>query len=439
MRVAVVGTGYVGLTTGACLASLGHDVTCVDVDVARVEAVNERRAPFYEPGLAELLASDRLRASTDLAAAARESDVIVIAVGTPESDDGVDLSHVSAAARAIGAALRDSSRYHVVVVKSTVPPGTTDTLVRTEIEDASGLSLGEFGLAMNPEFLRQGSAVADFLVPDRIVVGSSDKRTRDVLAELYSAFDCPFVFTTLRNAELAKYASNALLATLISFSNEIAAICEVTPETDVREIMHTLHLDRRWSPVVDGVRIEPEILGFLWAGCGFGGSCLPKDLNGLRAYARSRGVAPALLDATAAINEARPSLLVRLAERELGTLAGSEVALVGLTFKAGTDDLRRSPALEVLDRLRAAGAAVRGYDPLVSAFDGVELAETAEAALTGADAAIVVSAPREAADWDWRNLLARMRRPVVVDGRGSLDSVEWPASARYLTVGCVNE
>ena len=364
--------------------------------------------------------------------------MIVIAVGTPEGPDGIDLAHVRSAAEAIGEAIAGSDRYHVVAVKSTVPPGTTDTLVRDAVERTSGLEDGSFGLAMNPEFLRQGSAVPDFLDPDRIVVGYSDARARDVMSELYASFDCPKELTTLRNAELTKYASNALLATLISFSNEIAEICEATPGTDVREIMRALHLDRRWSPVVDGVRIEPRILDFLWAGCGFGGSCLPKDVNALRAYARAVGVEPSLLDATAAINERRPSLLVRLAEQELGGLRDSEIALVGLTFKAGTDDVRRSPAVEVLDGLRAAGAQVRGYDPFLSSFHGIDVSRSAAVALADADAAIVISAPADAATWDWRALCGAMRRPVVVDGRGSLAGVDWPAASRYLTVGRVN-
>jgi UDPglucose 6-dehydrogenase/GDP-mannose 6-dehydrogenase len=438
MKVTVVGSGYVGLTTGACLAAAGHDVTCVDVDPARVAAVEARRAPFYEPGLAELLGSDRLHASTDLVEAARASEVIMIAVGTPESASGVDLSFIGDAASAIGESLRGSSRYHVIAVKSTVPPGTTDVVVCEAVEAGSGLEAGQFGLAMNPEFLRQGSAVADSLHPDRIVVGHSDERTRQVMAELYGSHDCPIVFTSIRNAELAKYASNALLATLVSFSNEIASICEATPETDVRRVMEILHLDRRWSPLVDGKRIEPGILGFLWAGCGFGGSCLPKDVNGLRAYARAVGVEPALLDATAAINESRPALLVRLAEHELGSLSDADVAVIGLAFKPGTDDLRRSPALEVIDGLRVAGAAVRGYDPIVTAADGVDVTGSIEEALAGADAAIVVSPPADAGSWDWPRLCNSMRRRLVIDGRGTLAGLDWPQAVRYLTVGRVN-
>jgi UDPglucose 6-dehydrogenase len=446
MRVCVVGAGYVGLTTAACLADRGHEVACVDVDPARVALVQEGRVPFHEPGLAELLqaglASGRLRVTGDLAGAVRDAELTVLAVGTPERDGAIHLSYVERAAGEIGQALRDAGGYRVVVVKSTVPPGTTDTLVREAVEQGSGLAAGEFGLCANPEFLREGSAVADFLEPDRIVIGRLDERSGAVLARAYESFDCPVVLTTLRNAELAKYAANALLATLISFSNELAAVCEATPGTDVREVLRAVHLDRRLTPVVDGTRVEPGILSFLWAGCGFGGSCLPKDVNALRAYARAAGADPALLDAVAGINGARPPVLSRFAEAELGSLDGAEVTVLGLAFKPGTDDLRASPALAVVDDLLARGARVRAYDPLVASVDGLEgrvrLCATPEEALADADAALLVTAPPGVARWDWAALCSSMRRPVVVDGRGALADVAWPAAARYLAVGRVN-
>jgi UDPglucose 6-dehydrogenase len=441
VRLAIVGAGYVGLTTAACLAR-EHDVNCVDADGERVACVREGRVPFHEPGLPELvrdgLASGRLRVSADVAGAVRASEVTLLAVGTPEAPDGIDLSYVRAAAEAVGRALRGGGGYHVVAVKSTVPPGTTDTLVREALEAGSGLAAGEFGLCANPEFLREGSAVADFVEPDRIVIGSLDARSAETLARVYGAFDCPVVRTSLRDAELTKYASNALLATLISFSNEIAAICEATAGTDSREVLRALHLDRRLSPLVDGRRIEPEILGFLAAGCGFGGSCLPKDVNALRAYARGRGVEPALLDAVVCVNTRRPSLLAQLVEAELGTLEAAAVTVLGVAFKPGTDDVRASPALAVVESLRAAGARVRAYDPLVAAYDGLELCPTPEAALAAADAAVVVTPPAGIRSWDWPALCASMRRALVVDGRAALAGLDWPHGARYVTIGRVN-
>ncbi|HWN10335.1 MAG TPA: UDP-glucose/GDP-mannose dehydrogenase family protein [Pyrinomonadaceae bacterium] len=449
MHITIIGTGYVGLTTGVCLAGIGHQVICVDVMPERVAAINEARSPFYEPGLDEMLSSalanGRLRATTELASAVAASEVTFITVGTPQIDGDIDLSYVSAAARQIGSALRDVSGYHVVAVKSTVIPGTTDTLVRNMIEETSGRATGEFGLCMNPEFLREGSAIDDFNNPDRIVIGQWDEKSGRVLAQLYESFDCPMVFTTLRNAEMVKYASNSLLATLISFSNEIAALCEVTPDTDVDVVLGGVHLDRRLSGV-NGERISPGVLSFLRAGCGFGGSCLPKDVNALRAYARQQSVTPSLLDAVMAINAERPARLVRLAEDALGSLEGATVALLGLAFKAGTDDVRESPALAVMNHLLSKGAVVRSYDPIFTSApaglrvdENVHFCHTLREALAGADAALVITGWPEFAEADWKTLPGEMRRQLIIDGRNFLRDVSWPQGVTYLTIGRMPE
>jgi len=450
MRIAIVGTGYVGLTTGVGLASLGHQVACVDVVPERVAAINAGKAPFYEPGLAEMLcaalSNGRLRGTTNLEEAVADSDVSFITVGTPQTDQGVDLSYVVTAARRIGAALRGMLGYHVVAVKSTVVPGTTGTLIRDILEEGSGRRAGEFGLCMNPEFLREGSAIHDFMNPDRIVIGEWDERAGQVLAQVYRSFECSKIFTTLANAEMMKYASNALLATLISFSNEMAALCEATPSVDAKVVMQGLHLDRRLSPVVNGQRISPGILSFLWAGCGFGGSCLPKDVNALRAYARERSVKPHLLDAVMTINTERPARLEQLAEEALGSLRGTTIAVLGLAFKPCTDDLRESAALAVIRLLRDKGAEVKAYDPMVtSAPDGSGLAslatlyKTPEEALREVDAVIVATACPEFAELNWSALCGQMRRPVIIDGRNALDRVSWPRGVRYLAIGRVSE
>jgi UDPglucose 6-dehydrogenase len=447
MHITIVGTGYVGLTTGVCLASLGHQVTCADVLPERVSAVNAGKAPFHEPGLAEMLtaacSAGRLRASTDLAAAVSGSDLTFITVGTPQTAQGIDLSYVESAAREIGSGLRRRSGYAVVVLKSTVVPGTADTLVRNRLEENSGRRAGEFGLCVNPEFLREGSALHDFLDPDRIVIGQWDERSGRTLAEAYSSFDCPKMFTTLRNAEMIKYGSNCLLATLISFSNEMAALCEATQGTDVQVVMEGIHLDRRLSPTVRGARIRPGILDFLQAGCGFGGSCLPKDVAALRSYARERNVPAPLLDAVLAVNAKRPLYLAKLAEEALGSLQDATVAVLGLAFKPGTDDIRESPALAVIKLLRTKGALVRAYDPILTAaphrsgIDGeTTLCATPEQAVSGADAAVVVTACPEFADWDWPDLCGRMRRQVVIDGRNALRRVRWPNGVKYIGIGC---
>lgn len=447
MRVAVVGTGYVGLTSGVGLATLGHDVTCVDVSPERLQVIRDGRAPFHEPGLPELLAqaiaAGRLRATDDLRGAVADCEVVFITVGTPDGQHGIDLSYVTRAATDIGEALRASPGYRVVVVKSTVVPGTTDGPVRRAVEAASGMAAGEFGLCMNPEFLREGAAVSDFMQPDRIVVGSWDARSANVMVALYESLDCPKVFTTLRNAEMVKYASNALLATLVSYSNEIAALCESTPETDVEVVLRGVHLDRRLAPVVGGQRVRPGIVDFLWAGAGFGGSCLPKDVNALRAYARDRGLAPHVLDAVVAVNARRPAQLCAMTEEAIGSLQGARIALLGLAFKPGTDDVRDSPAIAVARLLAAGGATIRAYDPLIRQApdpawnDLLTVCDTPEAALEDADAAVVATAWPDFAAWDWDTLCTLMRRPVVVDGRNVLRDTAWPEGTRYLGIGRV--
>jgi UDPglucose 6-dehydrogenase/GDP-mannose 6-dehydrogenase len=445
MNVAVVGTGYVGLVTGACLALQEHQVTCVDVLRERVEAINRGETPFLEPGLSALiqrgLQHGCLRATTDLAQAIQGNQIAFIAVGTPQHSNRIDLSYVKTASEQIGGLLRRANRYQVVVVKSTVIPGTTETLVRQALEKTSGLQVGEFGLCVNPEFLREGSAVADFMEPDRIVIGEWDERSGDLLSALYETFECPKLRTNLSNAEMTKYASNSLLAMLVSFSNEIASLCEALPATDAEIVMEGVHLDRRLSPLVAGRRLTPGILSYLRAGAGFGGSCLPKDVNALRGLARDLGVGVPLIDAVMQVNEGRPKQIVAILEEILGGLQGQAVAVLGLAFKPGTDDLRASPALKIVDELLKKGAMPRAYDPLAvpkaegALREGVLLCTQPEAALNNADGLIVTTAWPEFADWNWTRLCSFMRRPLILDARNALRKVEWPPSAIYRTIG----
>jgi UDPglucose 6-dehydrogenase len=445
MNITVVGAGYVGLVSGVCLASVGHHVTCVEVIRERVASINQGKPPIYEPGLEKLLstalANGHFRATGDLHDAVSKSEVTIIAVGTPCLDGNIDLSYVKAATEQVGRTLRHVFGYHLVVIKSTVVPGTTSNLVRRILEQSSGRSVGEIGLCMNPEFLREGSAVSDFMEPDRIVIGQWDERSGKVLADIYSLFTCPKLFTTLGNAELIKYSSNALLATLISFSNEIAALCEVTLGADVNIVMDALHLDRRLSPVVEGRQIIPGALSYLRAGCGFGGSCLPKDVSTLRAYAREIGLTPVLLDAVMSINTLRPTRMVALAEKALGELNGRTLTVLGMAFKPGTDDVRDSPAIAVFQHLLHKGAIVRCYDPMVqkdtisSQDKKVLFCDTAEAALSGAEAALICTAWPQFISWDWTAIARIMRRPVIVDGRNLLRAVDLPPEIVYLPVG----
>lgn len=444
-RIVVVGAGYVGLVSGACLASIGHRVIVVDRDQSRVDAVNAGASPLHEPGLTEMLQDvrrdGRLTAGTDLTGAVAAADIAIIAVGTPGDGEKIDLRQVDGAAREIGAAIKDRADKFTIVVKSTVVPGTTDTVVRNAVEEASGKPAGDFGLAMNPEFLREGSAVADFMDPDRIVVGGWDAPSAETVMGLYDGFACPKLRTNLRNAELIKYASNSLLATMVSFSNEIAGLCEAMPGTDVDIVMSGVHHDRRLMPMVDGKPVRPGILSYLKAGAGFGGSCLPKDVNALRMFARGVEAPSPLLDAVMEVNQARPERVLALLSKALGGLAGRKVALLGLAFKPDTDDLRDSPALATLERLRAAGADVRAYDPIVSKLapksvtDMCRTCLDAAEALDAADAAVIATAWPEFATLDWADLAPRMAQAIVVDGRNLLASTALPANLKYLPIG----
>ena len=444
MRVSVVGSGYVGLVTGACLASLGHEVVCVDLDPDKVRRINAADPPIHEAALPELLARTvgrSLRATSDLREAVLSTELTMIAVGTPFDGSTIDLAAVREAAREIGVALRDATAYHVVVVKSTVVPGTTEGVVRPLLEEGSGRRAGvDFGVGMNPEFLREGSAVEDFLAPDRLVLGGIDDRTLDAMAALYASFAGVDVLrTTPRTAEMIKYASNALLATLISFANEIGNVCAATEGVDVVEVMRGVLLDRRQSPILsDGRRVVPGATTYLQAGCGFGGSCFPKDVRALIAYAAAAGTPTPLLRAVMDVNRGQQQRVLAMLHRHYPSLAGVRVAVLGLAFKPGTDDVRESPAIPIVRALVAEGAAVRAYDPIATpgaarmlAGEPIVLCDTLGSAIEGAQAIVLLTS------WDEFRALPnqiyhREPQPVVVDGRRLLhrDSV-----SRYEGIG----
>jgi UDPglucose 6-dehydrogenase len=444
MRVAVVGTGYVGLVSGACLAERGHTVVCVDVDAERVAAIRRGETPIHEDGLAPILArhaGGRLRATTDLEAAVAASELSLIAVGTPFDGDRIDLAAVRQAASQVGRALRRHRGYHVVAVKSTVVPGTTDGVVLPLLEAGSGKRAGvDFGVGMNPEFLREGQAVADFMHPDRLVLGGIDERTRDLLEALYAPFPAaPRIRTGNRTAETIKYAANALFATLISFSNEVGNLCAALGGADVVDVMRGVHLDRRLTTVLPGgERVVPGVVSYLEAGCGYGGSCFPKDVKALAAHGRAAGVPMRLLEAVVEVNDRQPERVVELLDRGFPSLDGRRVAVLGLAFKPGTDDVRESPSLPVVRALRGRGATVRVYDPVaareaerVLGTDGISYAPDLESAVDGAEAIAVMTRWSEFERLP--GLLAGADpQPLVVDGRRMLDRA---SVARYAGIG----
>lgn len=435
MKVAIVGTGYVGLVSGACLAAKGHDVTCVDVDPSKVDRINAKDPPIYEAGLQGLLdevVPSRLRATGDLAAAVRAADLTLIAVGTPFDGELIDLTYIREAARQIGEALRTHAPYHVVIVKSTVVPGTTEDVVLPILEEASGKRAGEgFGVGMNPEFLKEGEAIADFMYPDRIVLGGIDARTLDVMAGLYDVFpDTDVLKTTPRTAEMIKYTANSLLATLISFSNEVGNL-SATLGVDAAEVMRGVHLDKRFTPLMaDGSRVIPGMISYLAAGCGFGGSCFPKDVKALIAHGAAKGAPMQLLNAVIEVNAAQPARMIEMLRARKGELKGLKVAVLGMAFKPGTDDIRESPSLPVTQTLLDEGADIRAFDPIArheaeKVFrTGVRFENTVEGAIEGADAILIMTA------WpEFRSLPEALSesgaRPLIIDGRRILakDSV----------------
>jgi UDPglucose 6-dehydrogenase len=429
--ISIIGTGYVGLVTGACFAEKGHQVTCVDIDPQRVAALNRAESPIFEAGLDELLrkhVGKSLNATTDLRAAILASELTLIAVGTPFNGTEIDLTAVLGAARQVGAALKDKKGFHTVIVKSTVVPGTTDQHVLPVLESASGLVAGkDFGVGMNPEFLSEGEAVADFLIPDRIVLGGIDERSINALAELYRPFppEVPRLRVSTRTAEMIKYASNALLANLVSFSNELANLGAALGGIDTVEVMRGVHLSQYFRGR-NGDSLPP-ITSFLKAGCGFGGSCLPKDVSALVAHGHKAGVSMRLLDSVLQVNREQPMQTVGLLRKHWADLKGIRVAVLGLSFKPGTSDTRESPAFPIMRELLNSGAVLKAFDPVAmeearKAFPDsrVDYCDSLSAALTAIDAVIVVTPWPEFLEVP-ATLKTKDPKVVFVDGRRAYD------------------
>jgi UDPglucose 6-dehydrogenase len=415
VQIGVVGTGYVGLVVGACLAENGNFVVCVDNDARKVESLRRGEIPIYEPGLNELVprnvGEERLRFTTDLAEAVRASEVLFIAVGTPEHEDGsADLKHVLEVARGIGQAMNGPK---IIVNKSTVPVGTA-ARVR---EVVSGLTSHPFAVVSNPEFLKEGTAVDDFLKPDRVVIGTDDPKVEAVMRKLYEPFvrtGKPILVMDPASAELTKYAANAMLASRISFMNEIANFCDRVG-ADVRHVRLGMGTDSRIGS------------SFLFPGVGYGGSCFPKDVKALIHMGQAAGVPLPVVEATERTNVAQKSSLVPRIAAHLGGLQGKLVAVWGLAFKPRTDDMREAPALAVIEGLLAGGAQVRAYDPKAETQarrtfgDRIELCGRAYEAVAGADALVVVTEWNEFREPDFAKIRSLMRHAALFDGRNIYD------------------
>jgi UDPglucose 6-dehydrogenase len=412
-RVAVIGTGYVGLTTAVCLADLGHQVIGVDIDAAKLARLRRGEPTIYEPGLDELLAktldAGRLAFTRDYNEAIPEADFVFIAVGTPPGRRGeADLVFVKQAAKGIANAMKKTV---TIVNKSTVPIGTGNIVARIVGENLSDEI--PFYVVSNPEFLREGSAIHDFMHPDRLVFGSHDESASRAVASLYSKLDTRILITDLHTAEMIKYASNAFLATRISFINEMARICERV-DADVKVVSEGMGMDRRIGPL------------FLEAGIGYGGSCFPKDVKALARMAETMGYHPELLDAVMEINLDQRILVVEKLREVLGGLRGQVIGILGLAYKPNTDDVREAPAIDVIENLLQKGAEVRAYDPkampvLEAQMNTIRYCKDAYAVATGADALLVVTEWDEFRQLDLDRVKSVMRRPVIVDGRNLYD------------------
>jgi len=431
MKICVVGSGYVGLVTGACLADFGIHVTGVDKDAAKVEALSRGEIPIFEPGLDVLVTKNmregRLEFTTELGPAIEAASGIFIAVGTPSAADGsADLTFVREVAQAIGKHLNG---YKVVITKSTVPTGTGQ-MIEQIIREVAG-DHRDFAVVSNPEFLREGSAIDDFMHPDRVVIGTRDKRAIDLMLDIYSPLrvaDVAFVITDVESAELIKYASNGFLATKISFINEVAALCE-SLGADVEVVARGMGLDNRIGPK------------FLSAGPGFGGSCFPKDTRAVAHIAREQGLSFRIIEAVLEANEATQQRMVRRIERALGGLEGRKLGVLGLTFKPDTDDIRESPAIAVVEGLLERGATIRAFDPAAmpacrELLPRVTFADNAYQAVEGADAAIILTEWNQFRKLELDHLRKVLARPLVIDLRNIYEPADMVAAGLdYISVG----
>ncbi|HEX8722160.1 MAG TPA: UDP-glucose/GDP-mannose dehydrogenase family protein [Pyrinomonadaceae bacterium] len=415
MHIAVIGTGYVGLVTGACFAEFGTSVTCVDVDAEKIERLKRGEIPIYEPGLDQLVAKNvqagRLNFTTDVKAAVEQALVIFLAVGTPPREDGsADLSYIEGAARDVA---RHMNGYKVVVTKSTVPVGTGERLRRLIREHQTGF---DFGVVSNPEFLREGAAIDDFMRPNRVVIGSRDEAAVAIMRDLYRPLyliETPVVITSLEAAELTKYASNAFLATKISFINEVANLCDEIG-CDVHDVARAMGMDNRIGRY------------FLHPGPGYGGSCFPKDTTALLSVAKEYGTDSLIVEAVVEVNRRQRARMVEKIVRLVGDPAGKRLAVLGLSFKPETDDMREAPSVDIVKELLARGAKVRAYDPVAveqakKVLDGVEYAEDEFSAVAGADCLVLMTEWNQFRALDMQRVKELMGAPRIADLRNILD------------------
>jgi len=368
MNITVIGTGYVGLVSGVCLAAKKHNVLCVDIREEVVNNLNKGIAHIYEEDLDDLLnqvvKQGYFKATTDINKALESSDTVIIAVGTPSKNGEIDLSQIKTVCSQIGEYIKNTNRYISIIVKSTVIPSTTDTFIKNEIEKSSNKKLGEFGLGMNPEFLKEGEAIKDFMFPDRIVMGFEDEITKQRLEEIYSPWDSNKIFVNTRTAEMIKYANNTLLACLISINNELSNISSKLGNIDYIDVINGVITDKRWSPIIENEQITPTIASYFTPGAGFGGSCFPKDVQAIRTLGENLNLDMFVTNAVLDVNDKQPLQIISSLKRKFSNLKDKKALLLGLAFKPGTDDIRESSSLKILSLLLENNLDVTVHDPL---------------------------------------------------------------------------
>jgi len=436
MKVTIIGTGYVGLVSGVCLSSKGHKVTCVDIKEDIVNNLNKGKIHIYEKGLQSLLTQSLNKklfsATTNITQSLDNSDLVILAVGTPSNNGEIDLSQIKSASKEIGEYIKTSKKFISVVVKSTVVPPTTSTFIKNILETTSGKKLGEFGLGMNPEFLREGEAVEDFMYPDRIVIGYEDEITKNLLTELYSPWDCSKIYTNTRTAEMIKYVNNTMLASIISINNELANLSFKVGEIDYMDVIEGVIQDKRWTSIFKNTSITPQIKTYFTPGAGFGGSCFPKDVQAIRTQGNKLGLNMPITNAVLNLNSTQPDQVIEI----LGDITNKNILLLGLSFKPDTDDIRESSALKILPLLLDNGAYVTAHDPVAIPYakkeishDNLQYTHTWKEKVKNADIVVVGT------NWEeYLDLKELVTSQIIFDSK-RLFLVSDFSNVNYLTFG----
>lgn len=444
MKISIIGTGYVGLVSGACLASKNHKVTCFDLNHQVIKNLKNGICNIYEKDLESKIIKNTKNLFFEVLNHSTQenlldADVIMIAVGTPSLEGEANLSQVESVARMLGSLLKSSDKFISIIIKSTVPPGTTDSFFKKIFEEESQKKIGEYGLGMNPEFLREGSAIDDFLNPDRIIFGYEDDKTRDVLCEIYKSWSCEKILTNTRTAEMTKYVNNALLATLISSINEYSNISRSLGNIDFNKVIQGVHSDNRWNARdKSGNLLSTEILNYLKPGCGYGGSCFPKDLAAITSLAKDVGIEPKILNAVQVVNENQPQVIIDILKKSVGDISNKKVLLLGLSFKPETDDVRESISVKLIEQLQTLVKKISAHDPVaiknaknaISNNCSVEFIDDWIRAIPDIDIIIIATNWKEYTELI--NIQNKLKGKVLFDTRSFL-SITGNKDFRYLT------